>query len=92
MCRCQCPFMTDERYAEVCACLSAEVIDGDELGWEETTDAAVTHLLRGSLAQSAQDRGMVPMLSSPMTQCDTFKSNVKQVMERLLSERPGTAA
>lgn len=84
--------MTDERFAEVCACLSAEVIDGDEMGWEETTDAAVTHLLRGSLAQSAQDRGMVPMLNGPMSQCDTFKSNVRQVIDRLLSETPGAAA
>lgn len=91
LCRCQCPLMTDERFAEVRACLSSEVLDGDEIGWEETTDAAITHLLCGSLAQCAQDRGMVPMLNKPVTQCDAFKANVKQMIDRLLTEKPGTS-
>lgn len=84
--------MTDERFHEICASMPADVIDCDEVGWEEMTNAAVVDLLRGSLAQSAQDRGMVPTLNTAMMQCDSLKLNLKQAIDRILSEKPAATA
>ena len=47
--------LDDENFALLQAFLSLNVADSDEQGWEEMVDAAMTHLLKTSLAKTARD-------------------------------------
>lgn len=75
--------MTDESFQEICCHLSPVVVDSDSIGWEETTDAALTDLLRGPLARSAKERAVQPSISEPLTRCDVLKKHIKVVLDRI---------
>lgn len=75
--------MSDESFQEICSHLSPVVEDTDTLGWEEITDAALTHLLRGPLARSAKERAVQPSASEPFTRCDNLKKHIKVVLDRV---------
>ena len=55
------------------------------VGWEEVTDASLTHLLCNQLAKTPQEKSV---LLSPLSQlCDVekFKQHIAIVLERLSS-------
>lgn len=75
--------MDDETLDMMKSHISAEISSDHEIGWEECTEAALIDLLRGPLAQTAKERGMIPSISGPLTQCDTLKDNLQTVVSRL---------
>ena len=75
--------MTDETFDMVRSHISAEVGSDPEIGWEEVTEAALIDLLRGLLAQTAKERGMIPSINGPLTQCETLKGSLQTVVSRL---------
>eukprot|EP00877_Chromochloris_zofingiensis_P007511 jgi/Chrzof1/3012/Cz12g08060.t1 len=69
---------------EVLQCALTPVVEeGPEVGWEETTEAAMTHLLRSSLARSAKESAAVvpPLVTAKDTQ--RLRKHVSLVLERL---------
>jgi hypothetical protein len=75
-------------------CLHVQVSDGGSIGWEELTEAGMTHLLAGQLARNQHERSVQ---TTPLTQaCDVhkLKKHISIVLERLsqgasLSAPPG---
>lgn len=63
--------------------LSPEVIDTPEVGWEEQADAAMTHLLRTSLARSAKETSaaLAPLAAAKDT--GRLRKHISLVLERL---------
>ena len=49
--------MNDTDYSVLTAALSPNVTMNTEQGWEESTDAAITHLLRTTLSKNAREAG-----------------------------------
>ena len=76
--------LSDEETAALACYLTAEVDDSLEQGWEETTDAALVHLLRTALAKGAREAGagVAPLGGLPQ---DTtrLKKHVAVLCERL---------
>ncbi|KAG8442740.1 hypothetical protein GDO86_011516 [Hymenochirus boettgeri] len=72
--------------------------DGQELGWEETVDAAVSHLLRTCLSKSSKEQAL--NLTSPLSvpkDTSRLKKHISLLCERLakggrlsLSADPGS--
>ena len=57
-------------------CLSSRVVDCPEQGWEELTDAAMTHLLRTALARNTKESSTV---AAPLAiPTDTRKVKVRE--------------
>ncbi|XP_071103490.1 protein PTHB1-like [Haliotis cracherodii] len=56
--------MTDDEFQVLESAVSPIVNDSEQQGWQEMVDAAVTHLLRTTLAKSAKDQTVNP---SPLT-------------------------
>ncbi|XP_068751344.1 protein PTHB1-like isoform X1 [Montipora capricornis] len=50
--------MSDKDFEVLQSALSPEVSESEDQGWEEITDAAITHLLRTCLAKSAKDQAV----------------------------------
>ncbi|XP_067018157.1 protein PTHB1-like [Acropora muricata] len=50
--------MSDKDFEILQTVLSPEVSESEDQGWEEITDAAITHLLRTCLAKSAKDQAV----------------------------------
>ena len=75
-------------------CLHVQVSDGGSVGWEELTEAGMTHLLASQLARSQHERSVQ---TTPLAQaCDVhkLKKHISIVLERLsqgasLSAPPG---
>jgi hypothetical protein len=75
--------MEEESMDMIKSHIPTEVSNDYDIGLEECTDAALVDLLRGGLAQTAKERGMIPGINGPLTQCDTLKSNLQTVVSRL---------
>ena len=75
--------MTEDGYEVMKSHLPPEVDDNSTIGWEELTDKAITHLLRGQLARSGKERAVVPTPIEPLKQCENLKKHIKLVMERV---------
>ncbi|GLC42379.1 Protein PTHB1 [Pleodorina starrii] len=65
------------------ACISPEIIDGSEIGWEETTEAAMTHLLRTCLAKSAKEQAVQVTPLAPAKDTQRLRKHVSLVLERM---------
>ena len=53
-------------------------------GWEETTDAALTFLLRTSLAKPGREnQGATPITLDPVKETTRIKKHVSSVMDRI---------
>ena len=64
---CRFKYDLDDRNAEMLtAHLSPNIVDSVEQGWEECTFAAMTHLLRTSLAKTARDTASVAVPLEPL--------------------------
>jgi len=74
--------------------IRVQISDGGSVGWEELTEAGMTHLLAGQLARNQHERSVqtVPLAQA----CDVpkLKKHISIVLERLsqgasLSALPG---
>lgn len=75
--------LDDNDFDVLRAHLSATVDDNSEQGWEECTDAAMTHLLRTSLAKSAKDTAAVPQPLTVPQDTSKLKKHITIVCDRL---------
>merc|ERR1712126_327464 len=66
------------------AALTPVIHTGQAQGWEETTDAALTFLLRTSLAkQGRENQGATPISLEPVKETTRIKKHVSSVMDRI---------
>ena len=63
--------------------LSPDVRDNEEAGWEETTDAAMTHLLRTRLAKVPKETAPPPPALQPPRDTTKLKKHITIVCDRL---------
>jgi len=64
--------------------LSPHVVDVQDQGWEETTDASMTYLLRTALARSGKDNAAIPSGNmQQMTDTTKLKKHITLVCDRL---------
>ncbi|KXZ41737.1 BBS9 protein [Gonium pectorale] len=75
--------LSEPEAAVLRGCISPEVIDGSEVGWEETTEAACTHLLRTCLAKSAKEQAVPITPLAPCKDTQRLRKHVSLVLERL---------
>ncbi|GLI70845.1 hypothetical protein VaNZ11_015856, partial [Volvox africanus] len=75
--------LNEAEFAVLKACISPQVIDGSEIGWEEITEAAMTHLLRTCLAKSAKEQAVqvTPLTAAKDTQ--RLRKHISLVLERM---------
>jgi Bardet-Biedl syndrome 9 protein len=86
----------EEDYQVLVTALSPDVDDTSEQGWEETVDAAMTHLLRTYLAKNAREAGSVAQSITFPTDTSRLKKHIALVIDRVgkggkLSPREPTA-
>ncbi|EDV26341.1 uncharacterized protein TRIADDRAFT_22294 [Trichoplax adhaerens] len=75
--------LNDSEFRILEATLSPIVIDLRDQGWEELTDAAITHLLRTCLAKSAKDQAVnLPPLKIP-SDTQKLKKHIAMMCDRL---------
>lgn len=75
--------LDDDNFDVLQAHLSPLVDDNSEQGWEECTDAAMTHLLRTTLAKSAKDTAAVPQPLTVPSDTSKLKKHITIVCDRL---------
>lgn len=75
--------LDDNNFDVLQAHLSPSVADNAEQGWEECTDAAMTHLLRTCLAKSAKDTAAVPQPLAVPQDTTKLKKHITIVCDRL---------
>uniref|UniRef100_A0A7S1IUQ3 PTHB1 N-terminal domain-containing protein n=2 Tax=Eutreptiella gymnastica TaxID=73025 RepID=A0A7S1IUQ3_9EUGL len=64
-------------------CLSPVVVDSQTQGWEECTDAAMTHLLRTCLAKNPRESGSLPQPLAVPNDINKLKKHIALVCDRL---------
>lgn len=83
--------MSDEDYQVLCASLSPHVTMATEQGWEECTDAAVTHLLRTTLSKSQKEAAVSLTAVEMPPDSSKLKKHIALLCERVLKGwRPAT--
>ncbi|KAG2452068.1 hypothetical protein HYH02_003104 [Chlamydomonas schloesseri] len=75
--------LSEPEAAVMSGCIPAEVIDGSEVGWEETTEAAMTHLLRTCLAKNAKEQAVQVAPLAPVKNTERLRKHMSLVLERL---------
>jgi len=76
--------LVDEEAGKLEAALTPLVHSGQEQGWEETTDAALTFLLRTSLAKPGREnQGATPITLEPVKETSRIKKHVSSVVDRI---------
>lgn len=78
--------MKSKDYSLLCQFLSPVVSlcsDPEEQGWEEITDASMTHLLRTALSKSARERESVPQPIDFPKDTNRVKKHIAIVIDRL---------
>eukprot|EP00795_Rhopilema_esculentum_P013477 gene13477-4356_t len=75
--------MNDKQFEVLQSCLSPVVSDSDEQGWEEITDAAITHLLRTCLAKSSKDQNTTIQALAMPKDTAKLKKHIALLTERL---------
>eukprot|EP01027_Heterolobosea_sp_BB2_P000323 GEZU01000468.1.p1 GENE.GEZU01000468.1~~GEZU01000468.1.p1 ORF type:complete len:115 (+),score=40.86 GEZU01000468.1:195-539(+) len=75
--------MLDEDYNVLEQFLSPIVLDSAEQGWEECTDASMTHLLRTSLAKNAKESASVPAPLVVPKDTQKLKKHIALVVDRI---------
>mmetsp|Transcript_22638 Transcript_22638/g.70294 ORF Transcript_22638/g.70294 Transcript_22638/m.70294 type:complete len:843 (+) Transcript_22638:343-2871(+) len=75
--------LDDESFEMLSSYLSPVVETVGEQGWEECTDASMTHLLRTSLAKNAKEQTAVPQPLAPLKDTTKLKKHISIVCERL---------
>jgi Bardet-Biedl syndrome 9 protein len=72
-----------EAYRVLRSYLSPLVNDSVEQGWEECTEAAMTHLLRTTLSKSSKDAVSITTQLAPLQDTSKLKKQIGVVCERL---------
>jgi len=75
--------LDEENFTVLNHYLSSTVTDSLDQGWEEVTDAAMTHLLRTVLAKNARDSATVAQPLKPLEDTTKFKRHIQIVCDRL---------
>lgn len=75
--------LDEENFAVLRQYLSSTVTDSLDQGWEEVTDASMTHLLRTVLAKNARDSATVAQPLKPLEDTTKFKRHIQIVCDRL---------
>jgi len=75
--------MTDKDFEVLQTALSPEVSESEEQGWEEITDAAITHLLRTCLAKSAKDQAVGVSAMKIPKDTSKLKKHIALMCDRL---------
>ncbi|KAL8618805.1 hypothetical protein ACOMHN_000233 [Nucella lapillus] len=75
--------MVDEEFRVLENAISPYISDGSLQGWQEMTDAAVTHLLRTVLAKSAKDAAVNPSPLSIPSDTSKVKKHIALLCDRL---------
>ncbi|GFR41608.1 hypothetical protein Agub_g2332 [Astrephomene gubernaculifera] len=75
--------LTEAEFGVLRASMAPEVIDGSEVGWEETTEAAMTHLLRTCLAKNAKEQAVQVTPLAPAKDTQRLRKHVSLVLERM---------
>lgn len=75
--------MTDAEFKVLENSISPVVSDSTEQGWQEMTDAAVTHLLRTVLAKSAKDAAVNPSPLAIPSDTSKVKKHIALLCDRL---------
>ena len=76
--------LSDEEIAKVKSALTPNVHDFQDQGWEETTDAALTFLLRTSLAKvGKENQGATPITLEVAKETSRIKKHVSSVIDRI---------
>ncbi|PNF32018.1 hypothetical protein B7P43_G06546 [Cryptotermes secundus] len=76
--------VSEEDYSDLQAALPSTVYDAEEQGWEEVTDAALSHLLRTSLAKGSKtSQHLAQIALEPMKDITRFKKHISAVLDRI---------
>ncbi|KAJ7390596.1 Protein PTHB1 [Desmophyllum pertusum] len=75
--------MTDKDFEVLQTALSPEVSESEDQGWEEITDAGITHLLRTSLAKSAKDQAVGVSAMKIPKDTSKLKKHIALMCDRL---------
>jgi Bardet-Biedl syndrome 9 protein len=75
--------LDDESFEVLRAHLSPDVEDNQDQGWEELTDAGMTHLLRTVLAKSNRDSAVIPPPLSMPSDTTKLRKHITLVCDRL---------
>ncbi|KAM7442291.1 Protein PTHB1 [Porites harrisoni] len=75
--------MSDKDFEVLQTALSPEVSESEEQGWEEITDAAITHLLRTCLAKSAKDQAVGVSAMKIPKDTSKLKKHIALMCDRL---------
>ncbi|PFX24103.1 protein PTHB1-like [Stylophora pistillata] len=75
--------MSDKDFEVLQTALSPEVSESQEQGWEEITDAAITHLLRTCLAKSAKDQAVGVSAMKIPKDTSKLKKHIALMCDRL---------
>lgn len=74
----------EEEQLRLEAALTPVIHTGQDQAWEETTDAALTFLLRTSLAKPGREnQGATPITLEPVKETTRIKKHVSSVMDRI---------
>ena len=73
----------EESYRVLRGYLTPQVNDSTEQGWEECTEAAMTHLLRTTLSKSSKDAASITTQLAPLLDTAKLKKQIGVVCERL---------
>ena len=83
--------MSDSDYNVLTAALSPRVTTETDQGWEESTDAAVTHLLRTTLSKSQKEATLSVAAVEMPSESSKLKKHIALLCERVLKGgRPAT--
>ena len=76
--------MNEAQYNSLCQTLSPQVTHNVERGWEEHTEAVVSHMLRTALAKGGpREASTSPQVVPAMTDTTKFKKHISLLCDRL---------
>eukprot|EP01006_Ploeotia_vitrea_P029213 TRINITY_DN61798_c0_g1_i1.p1 TRINITY_DN61798_c0_g1~~TRINITY_DN61798_c0_g1_i1.p1 ORF type:complete len:865 (-),score=120.59 TRINITY_DN61798_c0_g1_i1:1500-4094(-) len=75
--------MKKDEFKQLQYYLSPVVVDSQTQGWEECTDAAMTHLLRTCLAKNARESSSMPQPLQVPSDINKLKKHIALVCDRL---------
>ena len=75
--------MSEKEFAVLCATFMPDVSGINDQGWEETVDAAMTHLLRTVLSKNVKDQTVNPSPLAVPKDTSKMKKHIAMICDRL---------
>lgn len=75
--------MTDDEFRVLEATLTPIITTSENQGWEESVDAAITHLLRTVMAKSSKDQAVNPSPLAPPSDTSKLKKHIALFCDRI---------